>query len=768
MQGFEFSLQVPSEVTDLIPAGIWNKANLELQSAEHLVSLRAKGWAPTWLPRTDFETIDSPYASQKRRPAESCDGDPLLAHLELKHYTSKAQRDAVRAAICASPGYTLAIYLPTGSGKSLCAFLPSLLTTSPDSNELGVTVIVVPTITLALDLARRVEEDVGHAVAYRPAESSAADIKARCEAGVQGPVIVSPEAFVGGLYPALKAAAGQGFLRYLIIDEAHMVLNWGDEFRPAFLQLSAARRELLNLALQASLKPFVTLLMSATLTDYHLRWLRRLFSEEGSFMVVHAARLRPEPSFWLAKAFSESERAEWVTEAVFNLPKPLILYTTKLDDSRSWLNRLRAAGFHRVGLINGDTPDEKRAEQMAGWNADNIDIMVATSAFGLGVDKQNIRTIIHAQLPESVDRFYQDVGRSGRDGFSSVSLLVWTAADWQALAGLAAPKFITEQLGLERWRQMFRFKTLLNPERNVIKVDLDVGRTMDMQGENNRRWNLRTLLLMQRAGLIEFEAVGLEGDYQHVSVRPMPVQHTDEAVWQSAVSDVRQELINDYTRAQDLLRRLTTTRDSCFAEIFKDCYRSEAFVVPVVKACGGCPTCRTARTAPRCGKIISRCSPRKVFPSRPISSELRRFLGSGNLGFIFYPPNLSGDELVSALRPLIHWLADQGVSNFVTEHLFWDGLCEACIEGSHRIVFWHARPPSRADVTFLQTQALVVIRPESVWWPDTWSALEDPYATSVIIAPDNLKSPNHPGRLIRDVIVGRAMDLQTWENEFVA
>ena len=143
------------------------------------------------------------------------------------------------------------------------------------------------------------EERVGHRIAYRPEEElHAEEIRARCIAGIQGPVIVAPEALNGSLFPALKSAARAGWLRHFVIDEAHMVLSWGDEFRPAFQQLAAARREFAHLAAAERKPGFITLLLSATLTDYHLRWLRPLFSDGNHFIVLHATRLRPEPAFW--------------------------------------------------------------------------------------------------------------------------------------------------------------------------------------------------------------------------------------------------------------------------------------------------------------------------------------------------------------------------------------------------------------------------------------------------------------------------------------
>ena len=134
-------------------------------------------------------------------------------------------------------------------------------------------------------------------------------------------------------------------------------------------------------------------------------------------------------------------------------------------------------------------------------------------------------------------------------------------------------------------------------------VDLDVGRELDMRGERNRAWNLRTLQLMHRAGTLEFVPgaeftaatadAGVRGR-NFVGVKPSPLRHLDKEFWDTTIEQLRRELRADYSRAAGLLRRLVRARDECFSTVFGDCYRSETCGVTVVQACGGCPACRSA------------------------------------------------------------------------------------------------------------------------------------------------------------------------------
>src|SRR5262249_39559967 len=151
----------------------------------------AHAWRPTWLAGAEGTNVDAAFLPTSRRPEETCSGDPILTALDMTNYTSTAQRDAVRSVLCATPGDTLVMCLPTGPGKSLCAFLPAMLPMDGENAVRGVSVIVVPTVALGLDLESRLQSRVGHEITYRPAKKEESEaIRRRCEAGVQGPLIV--------------------------------------------------------------------------------------------------------------------------------------------------------------------------------------------------------------------------------------------------------------------------------------------------------------------------------------------------------------------------------------------------------------------------------------------------------------------------------------------------------------------------------------------------------------------------------------------------
>jgi superfamily II DNA/RNA helicase len=736
-----------------------------LKSKNHDSSIiTASAWEPDWLPAQDNAGIDHAFLPSQRRPVEACAGDPVITLFDHNEYTSTAQRDAVRSVLCAKPGDTLAICLPTGSGKSLCAFLPAIKPIDDENGALGVSVIVVPTVALGLDLERRIQKQVGHSIAYRPSKQEDAEaIRLRCEAGVQGPLIVSPEALSGRLLDSLRKAAKANWLRYFVIDEAHMVLSWGDEFRPAFLTLLSLRKDLAK----RSSGGFVTILLSATLTDYHLRWLEAMFSEKNHFHIIHAARLRPEPSYWLAQAKDESERKKWISDAIFKLPRPCIVYTTLVDLCTDWYLYLEQQGFRRIGRMHGTTTEDERLQLLKLWNANKIDIIVATSAFGLGVDKQDVRTIIHAQLPESVDRFYQDVGRAGRDGKTSTSLLVSTPDDWHEVSGIGKPKFISAQYGLDRWKRMYQDKRALSSNPQIILVNLNSARELDMRGDHNRKWNIRTLQLLQRAKAISIVSHPDE-DFDHVAIQPNAVPHLEPDYWNDVVEPLRNEIIADYDHSRKLLGRFLKPSSTCLADRFRECYRSETFGLDVIKACGGCPSCRSLRLSPSCGKIIARHIPNQPWPSNAIGPELKRVLKSKTTGFIFCLLSPHEKLLPEKLKLLFAWLAKQGVRNFVVPQEFKEVLIAAQCQNRHLTMFFHERPPRLLDATALQPTLVAVGNPPQLWWKEFHAELNDRNAPTLVLAADDIRCPDHVARRLSDVFAGPSLSLAEWENQYIA
>lgn len=436
--------------------------------------------------------------------------DPSLAHAlkdsDYISYNGRAQQMAVRLSLLGQPGSTTIINLPTGTGKTLIAHALCLFT---PVNRL--TLVIVPTTALAIDQGNRAKALLEKAGEYRGSchywhsgqeEQQHSDIKDSIRSGQQRILFVSPEAACKSLLIVLFELAKVGALDSVILDEAHMVDEWGAEFRPYYQILSAILRSLRALCpVDNGIKCF---LMSATFTDKSIETIRDLFaSTDTSVVEIHGGFLRPEIQYSVSEV-ADFDFDKAVLTAAKILPKPLIIYMIKPFEAERFAKKLQRLGIKRLNTFTGQTPDSERGELLKLWGAGDIDIMVATSAFGMGVDKGNVRSILHAGVPTNMDAFYQQVGRGGRDGLGCQSLLVYHAGQRANAEDLNSITLIGREKGLMRWKEMWRLgKEVSDADRalNLSAQHVEQRRA----NEGNVMWNWKTLLLMQRAGMIRLK-----------------------------------------------------------------------------------------------------------------------------------------------------------------------------------------------------------------------------------------------------------------------
>lgn len=458
-------------------------------------------------------------------------------------------------------------------------------------------------------------------------------------------LFTSPEAVITSLRRSLFRAAEQGLLNYFAIDEAHMISQWGDSFRPEFQMLAGLRDSLRDAC--PSDRKFRTLLLTATMTADCYDTLSSLFGI-GEFYVVGDASLRSEIGFLIRNAEDEEERIACIEEALTELPRPLILYTTKREDAQSWYERIRALGFERVRLVRGgDLSDEAGEQLLRDWNTGDIDLIIATSAFGLGVDQSEVRSVIHACLPESIDRFYQEVGRSGRDGRASVSLMVTTPDDADVASNLALQTRIGIDRGFQRWQEM-SIHGKQGPDGTYI-VSLDrKPNDIDYSGRKNASWNLRTLILMRRAGLLEFRPhlppylergtdeseeqfserhrIALDRFSSEVAVRFLHSGHSDRETWDRTVASVRSSLRQSEVHSLDRTKELLGLKRP-LNDIFQEMYTVPRLGLIPHHFNGNCPVSRQRSTVEYDTGPLPECliSPRLV---RQLRDTLSKSLSS--------------------------------------------------------------------------------------------------------------------------------------------
>jgi superfamily II DNA/RNA helicase len=587
----------------------------------NVVELQAIPWKPAWLPDTETNEIDQ---LEQRRFDTPAIGTGLLCALTKEtdepfiHYQSEAQKMAVETSLFALPGSTMLITLPTGGGKSLCTILPAWVESGGGRVKGGTTLVVVPTISLAYDQEEHVRGYFVDATdpEYKPYSLTSAtpqDVRDTIRRGVRYgtlPILyTSPESLLNSeFYHICLEAARQGTINRLVIDEVHLVETWGARFRTEFQLLAGYRKKLL----EVSNKRLRTLLLSATVSNSCIETLKNLFACDEAFLVMQANRLRPEISYWFNYSPDEGIRRARVLESLYHLPRPAILYVTKPEDAEGWVGFLRSEGFERVAAFSGKTHSDERQRLISEWNRNQRDIMVATSAFGLGVDKSDVRVVVHAALPENVDRFYQEVGRSGRDGCSAVSLVCLTEEDYGVALGMTTSARITTQKAWGRWYGMWhtarpfqnRGDQWLINSNAVPEYDLEMD-----ESQLNQEWNEHVLLLMQRAGVISIidtcpgdaERIGQRFDETGSSTAGwlliQLLEHdaiNDSQSFKDTVQRHRQQEKQSIDGMLQRMRKLASAYagaesgippDLCLAHQFAELYN------PTALACGGCPSC---------------------------------------------------------------------------------------------------------------------------------------------------------------------------------
>lgn len=593
----------------------------------HLL-IEARPWSAPWLRDTDNPVFEDVFAERNVRLDWHRPIDPFLAEAsEFETYVSPGQREAVRSAFLLPPGDTLIVSLPTGSGKSFVAQAPVLA----HGLEGGLSLCIVPTTALVLDQARQMRDMLKRRFPHRDVPALAwhaglgtqdrAAIKTAIREGRQGILYCSPEAATGALLPALYDAAGTGLLAYLIIDEAHLVSQWGDGFRPAFQMLAGTRRGLLAACPEGA--NFRTLLLSATLTPDTLATIDALFGPTRTVHMVASIHLRPEPQYWVYREDDPDEKDRKVLEILRHAPRPFILYVTTRSDAKRWIGLLRQVGYLRLECFHGETPDLDRGRIIEQWSENKLDGVVATSAFGVGIDKQDVRTVVHAAVPETLDRFYQEVGRGGRDGRPSCSFLIYSREDQEIAKQISSPSLISDDLAFERWSTMYSGSKQLDGIGQLLEVDLAaVPPRLRQQSDYNQSWNMRTLIMMARAGMLQLESrppskiarheaeTGPEFEdrneefwlsyFQRAVVRMAEFSHMNKDRFEELIGQERKRSFAAADENHRLLEKLVGGSVE-ISSLLDQLYRSNApgRSVIVSPACGGCPADRrngTVRT----------------------------------------------------------------------------------------------------------------------------------------------------------------------------
>jgi ATP-dependent DNA helicase RecQ len=313
-------------------------------------------------------------------------------------------------------GRDACVVMPTGGGKSLCYQLPAAMSA-------GRTVLVVsPLIALMQDQVAQLTQ-MGIAAGLlnsslrRPEQSR---VMQKAAAGDYRLLYLSPERLT---LPETVSWLQRVPLAFFVIDEAHCISEWGHEFRPEYRQLSSLRSKFPD-------RPIAAFTASATRRVRHDIIDQLQLRDPAKFIAsFHRPNLR-----YLVKECLGGSQEELLLRAMGNYPDGnIIVYAPTIARVGETVRLLRENGVESVAY-HGQMDHETRQRNQERWMSDEVRVLVGTIAFGLGINKPAVRAVIHLSLPKSIEQYYQEAGRGGRDGLPADCLLLWQKRD----AGLLA------------------------------------------------------------------------------------------------------------------------------------------------------------------------------------------------------------------------------------------------------------------------------------------------------------------------------------------
>ena len=452
------------------------------------------------------------------------------------------------------------------------------------------------------------------------------------------------------------------------------------------------------------------------------------------------------------------------------------MYTTEVDHAVDVATALRRRGYARVGCVTGRSRPDVRREVIHGFGGaiatepldrTRFDIVVATSAFGLGVDNAGVRTVLHACVPESIDRYYQEVGRAGRDGNASAALMLYTPQDQAVAEDLAVTKVITPELALKRWIAMDATDRDHTSERRRVSLKArHAGVYRD--SDANRAWNLRTLGLLARAGLIDlvFEAPP-----------PLPPGDLDDPAWQRQREQQLDEYFNQrvvviredieaalQTDTFTQVRERTRTADHRGIDLMRKALASDEDLADVLTlaysvtrdrgglwdqfrpepSCGGCPWCWERQRDPYEG--LSPMPPPLRACSDEISPALERLLeGSGErILTVLYDRNTRSvrrDLGAAVAKGVLHGIATVLAPNWIWEQRAARRAWEQSERG-----FVFAETPAVEWRTLPAVPTMAVLGPEHAAdvAPPGYYSSGRAIPARVLVMPSDLRDPERP------------------------
>lgn len=297
--------------------------------------------------------------------------------------------------------------MPTGGGKSICFQVPAMM-------KEGICLVISPLVALMKDQVANLQKRNIKAIALTGGIKSdeMIDLLDNCQFGNYKFLYVSPERLQSDwILDRIKSLP----VNLIAIDEAHCVSQWGHDFRPAYLKISDLKKHFPKipfLALTATATPRVQEDIITALGLHNPQLFQKSFERKNIAYMV----------------FEVEDKLFRIKQILEKNPQPSIIYVRNRKSCLDISSQLQSLGFKATYYHGGLSPKEKD-KNMQLWMQEDVQVIVATNAFGMGIDKANVKTVIHIQLPENIENYYQESGRAGRNGEKSFSVVLTSPSD---------------------------------------------------------------------------------------------------------------------------------------------------------------------------------------------------------------------------------------------------------------------------------------------------------------------------------------------------
>ena len=473
-----------------------------------------------------------------------------LHRLGVKGYRA-GQRELIDAVLSGKNALGI---LPTGGGKSLCYQLPSLFL--PHA-----ILVISPLISLMQDQYDKLRTHKIAAAHLNSTLTVTEERDAREDIRHEEPelIYISPERLENPEYLRMLKQAG---VSLIVVDEAHCVSQWGHDFRPAYLAIRDAIRTLGRppvLALTATATPDV-------LTDI----LKQLNIEDA--LVVNHGIERPNLFFEVFRTVNEDEKFERLMDIIQATDDgPGIVYVPTIRQANALYDRLMGQDL-RIGLYHGKMKAADRERTQRAFMHDDYQFIVATKAFGLGIDKHNLRAVVHYAFPDSLESYVQEAGRAGRDGKPARAILLYRLEDRRVQAYFLGGKYPHRDESLRVYCALSQLSTEAGPTNGIT-----LATVIDATGLHKNRVKV-IVALLEATGIVE----------RGRRLRKVRDFSTEEE-FHAFLEEYEQRHVTDRDRLDSMMRYGQTTM--CRVRFLTRYFGSE-----IAKDCQHCDNCRDGQT----------------------------------------------------------------------------------------------------------------------------------------------------------------------------